>query len=673
MPRFSTTILVLGLALGSPGCGSAESPAAVEEQTDSSVARDTADTPDAADAPVDSATDTDLDTELVDAGIDTAVAVADTADEADAGEETADAAGDAAFDAAADAGFDAAEADVRSDAAEADVGPPVRCTAATINDVSYGTSSLVRQGYGPIQLNVVGDNLAAITSASLGPISCAIILKTATTALVSCNVAHGAALGAHALVLSNGASSGACAAAVTVTKITVDADAMTASDSAGLGTPFRPFRSIGRGLSVSGAGDVVYVDANGTGSYSVSGTGETFVPLGTSTDPLGTFTANVPSGVTIEGDTKPSAVTRITGAKNDPYAVFKLEGSATIKHLQLDGFRFGVIGSSGTIAISNVSIRNSGGDAFVFFGGTKATIDGICDVANVARHGLLAAGTSTTTVTDCAFHNHDANAILVRDTATVTATTIKVYANGKDPGAGQSPGVLVVDGGTLRMTTSEVYGNYQGGIFGQGTATIDLLLSKVFNNGKRVGNSTAAPVLGSTRFDGVRMIDGKTLSIAGGQIYDNGASGVGVYETGASALSASLNGVNIQSNFYDGLRFDCDGRLTVRNTIFEDNAGNGVQIENSPALVDFGSSSTTGGNTFRRLAPSATPGVAGAALLGDFRPARLLADGVVITVGATTFQTITPAAATRTGPTSSVVSGQLLYEIANANNRIQFY
>lgn len=653
MPSFSRFSLLIGLSVASASCGSGESPAAAPA-ADSAVA-DTTTLDSTPDAPSETVEETAPDTEVVDTGID--VSLEDTADVVEVEPEA-----EVAVDVPA-------EAEVAVDS-----GPPVVCTKATINDVSFGTSTQVRQGYGPVQLNVTGENLASLSSAMLGPIACTIVLNTATTALVSCDIGHGAALGAHALTLSNGAGTGACTAAITISKITVDADAASASDTTGLGTPFRPFRSIGRGLLVSGDGDTVFVDANGTGSYSVAGTGEKFVSVGTSTDPLAAaHVANVPAGVTIEGDTKASAVTRLTAAKNDPYAVFKLAGSATIKNLQIDGFRFGIIGSAGTIAISNVSIKNAGSDALVFFGAATATVSGTCDVANNTRHALLAAGTSTTTVTDCSLHNHDANAIHIRDTATVNGTTVTVYANGRDPGAGVSPGVFVVDSGTLRLTGSEVYGNYHGGVFGQQNATIDLLTTKVFNNGKRVGNSTAAPVLGGTRYDGVRLIDGKALTIAGGQIYDNGASGVGVYETGTSALVASLNGVNIQSNYYDGLRFDCDGRLTVRNTIFEDNAGNGVQIENSPALLDFGTATASGGNTFRRLVASTTAGAAGSALLGDFRPARLAADGIIITVSGSTFQTISPTAVTRTGPFSSVASGQLLYEIANANNRIQFF
>jgi hypothetical protein len=173
--------------------------------------------------------------------------------------------------------------------------------------------------------------------------------------------------------------------------------------------------------------------------------------------------------------------------------------------------------------------------------------------------------------------------------------------------------------------------------------------------------------------DGVRVTDGKALTIVAGQIYDNGASGLGAYETASSALAVSVNGTNIQGNFFDGVRFDCDGKLVLRNAIVEDNGGNGLQIENTPTQVDLGTALVPGNNTLRRLSASASAGTSGAALLGDFRPARVSPDGVIITVSGTTFQGTTPAVAVRVGPTTSIVSGQLLYEIANNNNRIQFF
>jgi len=632
------------------------------------------------DANLDTAPDTTLpdtelpDTELPDTELPDSAMAEDSADT-----ELPDTALDAdlfeTFDAVSDVD-DVAEAETADAPADVDAGPPVVCTSTSINDVSFGTNKEVRQGYGSLQLNVVGSNLAGITSAALGGAACTIVLKTATTALVTCSVAHGAPLGGMTLVLSNGNASGACANAITVTKIITDAASLVSSDTSGLGTPYKPFKSIGRSLSVADSGDVVTVLANGaTGSYGV-GTGDSFISIGTSTNPYGTPTANVRAGVTIEGDTRTGMVTRIIGAKNAGNLVFRLAGGATLKNLVLDGFRYSISTNAGALTLQNVSFKNAGGDALVVFGAATATVSGTCDFDAIEGSGVNTAGSASVTMTGCTLHNHSSSALLVTGTSTFAGTNLRIYSNGRDSTAAPNgfPGILVRDSGVLRLTTSDVYSNYQGGIFGENLATIELTTSKVYNNGKQVGATTKTSVSGGTRMDGVRITDGKALTIVAGQIYDNGASGIGAYESSNyTGLTVSLNGTNIQTNYFDGLRFDCDGKLTVRNAIFEDNGGNALQIENTPTLVDLGTATSMGNNTLRRLSVSTSTGPGGRALLGDFRPARIAADGVVITVSGTTLQGTTPTAAVKIGPATDINSGQLLWEIANANNRVQFF
>jgi hypothetical protein len=623
--------------------------------------------------------------------------LADSAVEEDAAEpidseapDTFDATPDATFDTTFDGGGDVEEETVEaavdapdaedaadvSDAAEVDAGPPIVCTSVTVNDVSFGSSKEVRQGYGSLQLNVVGTNLGDVTTVTLLGAPCTIVLKTATTALVTCSVAHAAPLGGALLVLANASTSGSCVDAITVTKITTNAASSSSSDTTGLGTPFKPFKSIGRGLSVADAGDTVHVLANGTSSYGSTTTVDNFVNIGTSTNPYGTPTANVKAGVTIEGDTRTGQVTRIVGTKNAGTLVFRLAGDATIKNLVIDGFRYSISANAGTVALANVSFKNAGGDALVVFGSAKATVTGPCDFDLIEGSGVNTAGTVAVTMTGCNLHNHNAHAISINGMSSLTGTGLKVYANGRDSTTAPTgyPGIWVRESGTLSLTSSDVNGNYQGGVFGEASATIELTTSRVFNNGKRVGSTTNTASSGGTRMDGVRITEGKALTIVAGQIYDNGASGIGAYESSNyTGLTLSVNGTNIQGNFFDGLRFDCDGKLVVRNAIFEDNGGNGLQLENGPTLIDLGTALVPGNNTLRRLAASTTTGTSGHALLGDFRPARISADGVIVTVSGTTLQGTMPPAAMKTGPTTSTTSGQLLYEIANSNNRVQFF
>ena len=653
---FAGSVAYSGCSDDAPAPVESPAPDTAQEELDTAVVIEDTDTADdTAEIDVlDSELDTgsaDLDSSR-DSELDTEVGPADAADA-----EVADAAGDSA------------------DAEEVEAGPPVVCTGVTVNDLLYGTSRELRQGASAIQLDITGTDLDSITTASLGSGPCTVVTRAATSAQVQCNVAHGAPLGAITLTIGNGTSTSACTDTLTITKITTNAASSAASDTTGVGTTAKPFRSIGKSLSVADTGDTVLVLANGTGSYG-TGTSDGFVAIGTSTNPYGTPTANVKAGVTIEGDTRTGMTTRIVGTRNAGVLVFRLAGDATIKNLVIDGFRYGVSANAGAVALDNVSFKNAGGDALIAFGTAKVTIAGACDYDAIDGSGVNTSGTASLTMPACTLHNHGGAALSVNGMSSVTGVGLKIYANGRDSSSAPNgfPGVVVRDSATLSLTTSDVNGNFQGGVFGEGAATIELTASRVFNNGKRVGATTNAPTLGGTRMDGVRITDGKALTIVSGEVYDNGASGVGAYESSNyTGLMVSITGTKVQGNHYDGVRFDCDGKLVMRNATLEDNSGNALQVENAPTLIDLGTALVPGNNTLRRMTASSATGSGGAALLGDFRPARISADGAIITVAGTTLQSTTPTAGVKVGPTTSIVSGQLLYEIANSNNRIQFF
>jgi Protein of unknown function (DUF1565) len=153
-----------------------------------------------------------------------------------------------------------------------------------------GSSTQVRQGAGVITVGVAGRGLKDISSASLGALSGTVVTNNDKAASLTFTIPSGAEVGPQTLRLETALGVAEQLEAITISKITVS---NTGDDTAGKGTPDKPFKTINFAIGRAGSGDTVRLL---DGTYNQA-SGETF-PF--------TF----PSGVTLtlEGESETGTV-----------------------------------------------------------------------------------------------------------------------------------------------------------------------------------------------------------------------------------------------------------------------------------------------------------------------------------------------------------------------------
>jgi hypothetical protein len=322
-----------------------------------------------------------------------------------------------------------------------------------LSATGYGNNPILRQGFGVIELFVSGGSLSGFTGVSVNPPFTAVLISVSDSQVIlDVTVPHGAPLGPQTLTLT-GTGSLVVSGAFTVTPISVS----TSGSDANTGSSASPFRTVTRGLSVAGSGDIVSI---GQGTYSA---GEVW-PVETINWPP-TALANVADGVTIQGASTSGTVLQGPGLDSglpasSGYSALVLQGSATVSNLSVEGFDRNILDvNGGTLTLQNVhtgtcphdgiAVNNSravlSGDtrlhecdwsAMGLTGGATVTANGIV-VDHNGRTGVYADNGSTFTCTGCEFgfnggyqdpcYNNgwrDANLYIVNANVNVTNTSM---------------------------------------------------------------------------------------------------------------------------------------------------------------------------------------------------------------------------------------------------------
>lgn len=219
----------------------------------------------------------------------------------------------------------------------------------------YGLSNQVRQGIGDIEITVRGLHLETLQSAKLGNYILGIKTKQATEAQLSATLPHGIPVGNLDLQVTNDVGSFTREAAIEVCKITIAANPdLSPSDTDGKGTPNRPFRTLTKALTVAAKGDTLLLTA---GVYQTNESWPQQVG--------GTYSPNVPDGVSLEGQSSDRGAVLLQGPGNtQEIAGLVFAGNASVRNLTVRGFKYALLHSGNpatpTAQISLQNIASSG-------------------------------------------------------------------------------------------------------------------------------------------------------------------------------------------------------------------------------------------------------------------------------------------------------------------------
>lgn len=312
----------------------------------------------------------------------------------------------------------------------------------------YGSSLQVRQGATFI-LNVKGQRLGNLSSATLGTLTANVLTTTETDVSLELTVPHGHVPGFLALDLTTGNGTATKNNAVEITEISVAKSEKFSPSDTNPGTKERPFLTLTKALSVAAAGDTVFL---GSGEYEE---GETW-PSSTGSAP------NVPDGVAIVGQARERVILQGPSLESSSSALV-FAGSGSIRNLTAKEFNRAIVH-----VFSDPDTQLSGG---------SLTLDNLELTANY--EGLFASRAFTVTIKNSLFLANgipgsgsgvalfnfvDAN---IQNT-TFTANTFGLYTSG-------ARGVFL---DTITAQESELDGIYLGEIY-----------SSYLKNVKALGNT----------------------------------------------------------------------------------------------------------------------------------------------------------------------------------------
>ncbi|MFO7543920.1 MAG: DUF1565 domain-containing protein, partial [Trueperaceae bacterium] len=378
-----------------------------------------------------------------------------------------------------------------------------RPTGVVVDD-GTGGNGRVRQGWGAVTLSVTGTNLGRATAVTLGGIAITQMPGGTDTSLVlEAAVPHGAAIGAHDLVLDAPGGATTFPAALVVDPITAGP---SGNDGTGRGTDDDPFRTLTYALSIAEAGDTVRLHA---GEYATTA-GEQWPQLtGGTLDPG----PNVPDGVTVVGAGTGATVLQGPAAPTTAVALaFDGDGGASL--LTVSGFAVGIHVTLGQVGVeeaalggNDVGLFASGGSVtsmlstyignrvgMVLQGGAEASVEGGASNGNAEDGVQVGEGTPTLTAVGFATSANLGNGVAATGFAEVALTdhrssgngmhgleatdaaveirSSRLDGNGTD-GTG-SAGIWST-GGSLLLRATQIDGNADFGIYVQGEPTrVDL-------------------------------------------------------------------------------------------------------------------------------------------------------------------------------------------------------
>lgn len=288
----------------------------------------------------------------------------------------------------------------------------------SLSSPGYGQNPFVRQGLGVIEIYVTGGGLGGFTDVTVNPPFKAVLLSVSdSSVLVDVTVPHGAPLGPQTLTLT-GTGSLTVSGVFTVTPISVS---VSGSD-ANTGSSASPFRTVTKGLSVAGSGDIVSI---GQGTYSA---GEQW-PVETINWPP-TALSNIADGVIVQGASAAGTVLQGPGPDSglppsSGYSALVLQGSATVSNLSIEGFDRNILDvNGGTLTLQNVHVGTCPHDG-IAVNNSRAVLSG-----------------------DTRLHQCDWSAMGLTGASTVTANGIVVDHNGRT-------GVYADNGSTFTCTGCE--------------------------------------------------------------------------------------------------------------------------------------------------------------------------------------------------------------------------
>ena len=422
-----------------------------------------------------------------------------------------------------------------------------------------------RQGYGAAELELTGDNLDVVEAVTLEGLDVGILEQSRTDLKLNLSVPHGATLGAKTITLTSPYGE-ANVSALVVSPISA---APGGNDATGDGSSARPYRTMTKALSLAEAGDTVRL---AEGTYS-SGEGEVYPQLTTSPNPAA-VTPNVPAGVTLTGS---GAAVLVGDAGNSVALVFA--GDASVSGVELSDFGWAAVSTTGEQKLA------------VSAGATAAK-------------GLLAAGDAVVDLSGSAFNFVRGEALELRDSARVTASSLNLRA---------ATAFRTDDDSQIDLTDASLDGD----LFLYGKSVITLSQSTVSGGVYVTGELT-------TNADEALSLTFKETAIT---------------QDGPFAVGIAANGTY---------------NLTLRATTISSTIG-AVWLVGNPLKLDLGTEREAGGNSL------SSKGDPRSEALLDFR--RGGPDSTLITLSGTTLNGVLPTEGCVTGPVKQAEAYHLLNSV----------
>ncbi len=390
-------------------------------------------------------------------------------------------------------------------------GPPV-----TVNSVAvqgFSPSKQVRQGYGTIVLEVLGDQLSDIALAKLGSLNGTVVTNNSISATISFLVSHGADMGMQTLSLTASAGAVDFPGAVEITAITADANTGVDTNQ---GTLDSPFKTLTQAASVASLGDSIHL---ADGLYD-NVNGEAF-PV-------------TISGVSLSGASEAGTILDDNSGVTDTLVAF-----------------------SGPTSVSDLTISNVG-EAIDFNGG-DATISNVTVDTTTVDAGMELSGSGTFTLTNITVMHTTGEGIDLFQTATATIAGATLDGN-------VNHAVLLRDSASLDLSDATFVNNERNSIRLEGANTLNLMNSSFTNNGV-LGAWSATVLFGN---DSVTTIDNVTVDANGAYGINFGTSNGSLTVTDATITNQGLSGINVSGS---PLVINLGDAVTPGNNVLTGNGG----------------------------------------------------------------------------------------------------
>jgi Right handed beta helix region len=390
----------------------------------------------------------------------------------------------------------------------------------------------VRQGAGTIEVTIKGSNLATLVRATLGTYSLKIKSKQADGAKLEVSIPHGATLGDLNLTVENDVGSFTRNAVLEVTKITTATKPeFNPSDTAGKGTPNRPFRTVSKALTVATKGDTVLLTA---GTYQ---TGETWPTVGSGLESA----TNVADGVTVEGQSSDRGAVLLLGPGNTTDTIgLALTNDAVLRNLTLQGFSRGVFRQSvypelsGTIRLENVAIFQSAIGLNIVYAANLSIQNSLFSgngLEGVGGSGIHLRGVGQARLSGMTQSNNN-------QTGMTLDRSIDVQAEGLEVKGNKLEGILVQNS-QFSLSNSQVVANSGVGI--------------MVNNSDAKSFSVAGCTIANNGSHGIDlMVSAGSISIGRSQLFGN--AGWQLYDERSAnnpnpiyAFSSTFEGISLES------------------------------------------------------------------------------------------------------------------------------